>query len=136
MNDQEREFVNLIDNMEREVLELKTAHQRPLGTLNFFQKNVSFNINMSAGGFGASFNLIVNVATPTAKPPIVQMGWEIPSGFYDVSVMNMSVNGDYTVWTYELFLANIDGTAKTVNFNAGAISAQPIESLTWSINYS
>lgn len=131
MNDQEREFVNLIDSMEREVLELKTAHQRPLGTLNFFQQDINFNVNIASGSYGVQFYFVVEIETPSAKPPIVQVGWEIPNGFYDVSVVNMNVNSNYTIWTYTLGLYN-NGAAQTVNFKAGAISALPIKSLSWS----
>lgn len=129
MNDGEYEYATMLKEMENEVLALKTAHQRPLGTLNFFQKSQTFTLNISAGDYGIDFTITVKIAEPTAKPPITQVGWEIPSGFYDVTIVNMSVNGDYDTWTYELFL-NSDEYAHTVSFKVGVVSSQPIISIT------
>ena len=129
MKDGEYEYAQILKEMENEILALKTAHQRPLGTLNFFQKSETFSLNIEAGSYGIYFTIEVEVAKPTAKPPITQVGWEIPSGFYDVTIVDMSVSGDYDIWTYELFL-NSDEYAHNVDFKVGVISSQPINSIT------
>lgn len=129
MNNGEYEYAETLKNIENEILALKTAHQRPLGALNFFQKSTTLNISIEAGDYGREFDLIVKIETPTAKPPITQVGWEIPSGFYDVSIINMSVNNNYDTWTYRLFLNN-DGSAQNVSFRVGVVSSQPINSIT------
>ena len=131
MNNAEYEFDEMIKSIEQELTDLKTAHQRPLGTLNFFQRSSSFNVTIQAGAYAAIFDVTVNIETPTATPPIVQLGWEIPAGFYDVNIMDTTISGDYSSWTYRLALTN-NGTAQTVTFNVGAISAQPILSINWS----
>ncbi len=129
MYDGERQYAETLNEIESEILALKTAHQRPLGTLNFFQKSATLSISIPANSYGRDFYVVVKIETPTTKPPITQIGWEIPSGFYDVSIINMTVNGNYDTWTYELFLNN-DGSAQTVSFRVGAISSQPITSIT------
>jgi len=130
MNDQERQFDNLIKKMEREVRDLKTAHQRPLGALDFYLDTLSFDVNIQSGAYGVSFYVDVQLKEPTAKPPIAQIGYNIPNGFYDVSVMSRSVDAKYTTWTYRLMLSN-NGSAQTVNIRVGAISAQPILGISW-----
>lgn len=129
MKDGEYEYAKMLKEMENEVLALKTAHQRPLGTLNFFQKSQNFTLNIGAGDYGIFFYITVKIAEPSVKPPITQVGWEIPNGFYDVSIIDMTVNANYDTWTYRLFL-NSDEYAKTVNFKVGVISSQPITSIT------
>ena len=129
MNNGEHEYAQTIADIETEILALKTAHQRPLGTLNFFQKSATLTISIPAGSYGREFIVTVKIEAPSAKPPITQVGWEIPSGFYDVSIINMSVNGSYDTWSYRLFL-NADASAQTVSFRVGAISSQPINSIT------
>lgn len=128
MNNGEYEYAQTIKDIETEILALKTAHQRPLGTLNFFQKSATLSISITAGSYGREFNVIVKISSPSVKPPITQVGWEIPAGFYDVSVINMTANANYDTWTYRLFLNN-DGSAQTVSFRVGVISSQPIISI-------
>lgn len=131
MNNSEREFAEMIKGIENELRDLKTAHQRPLGTLNFFRESSNFTVNIAAGNYAAVFDVVVTIEEPTVTPPIVQVGWEIPSGFYDVSVFDMTTSPDYSIWTYQLALLN-NGAAETVAFKFGAVSAQPIKSITWS----
>lgn len=129
MNDGEYEYARMLKEMENEVLALKTIHQRPLGTLNFFHLSETFTLTIGAGEFGVAFTIIVKTAEPVAKPPLAQVGWDIPSGFFDVTIVNMSMNMDYDTWTYELYLSS-DGSAQTVTFKVGVISSQPIISIT------
>lgn len=131
MNDNEREFDKMLLDMEAEVLALKTAHQRPLGALNFFRDSLDFTVVIAAGDYGKAILITVNIETPTAKPPIVQAGWEIPNTFYDITILDMNVNANYDTWTYKLYLDN-DGSAQNVPFNFAAISSQPILSIDWS----
>ena len=131
MNDAEREYAQMLVSMEKEVLALKTAHQRPLGALNFFKQALNFNLNIAAGSYGVAFLVTVNIATPTAKPPIVQASYNVPNGFYDVSIEQITTGGDYSSWTYDLALNN-DGSAQSVAFNFEALSSQPIVDIIWS----
>ena len=131
MNDAERELAQMFNNMEKEILALKTAHKRPLGALNFFRDSLDFTIVIGAGDYGKGITIVVQVETPTAKPPIVQAGWNIPSGFYDTSILDMNANANYDIWTYKIYINN-DGSAQNVPFNFTAISSQPILSITWS----
>lgn len=132
MNNGEYEFDRYLKEMEDEVTNLKTAHQRPLGALGFFKKNLNFVLNLpyQYGAYSATINVVVKITTPTAKPPIVQTGWNIPAGFYSVDFMDFNVNGNYDTWTYKLYLSS--NTISSVNFKVSSISSQPIESITWS----
>lgn len=132
MNNGEYEFDKYLREMENEVVNLKTAHQRPLGALDFFKKSVDFNLNLpyQYGSYSATINVIVKITTPTAKPPIVQTGWNIPPNFFSVDFMDFSVSNDYETWTYQLYLSN--QSVSSVNFKVSSISSQPIESITWS----
>lgn len=133
MNDAEREYDRLVKSMENEVLALKTAHQRPLGALNFFKDAIDFDVDLTES-FGvriATFNVVVEIATPAVTPPIVQAGWDTPAGFYYVTYLYSSISGDYSVWTYRLRLLTTNPIAQA-NMKFGATSSQPIESITWS----
>lgn len=127
MNDAEREYTQLIKSIEDEVLNLKTAHQRPLGVLNFFRKTQDITVTSDAYGY-AEFNVVVKIATPTVVPPIVQTGWNIPSGFYVVDTSKVTINYNYDTWTYRLVLTQ--PSAFTTTLNVSVISSQPIESIT------
>lgn len=132
MHNGEYEFDRLIKSMEREVLDLKTAHQRPLGTLNFFSDELSFTVAMqyTSGTYHRDFEVVVTIAEPIAKPPIVQAGWDTPSGFTFVETIGFSNSGDYTTWTYQLRLVSTSISSVAMKF--GVVSSQPIENLTWS----
>lgn len=126
----EYEFDALIKGMEREVLDLKTAHQRPLGALNFFskQENLPITLEYDYGMYYREFDVVVTIAEPTAKPPIVQTGWDTPTHIMLVDLVNYSVSANYTVWTYhlEILTENISSTTLKV----GVKSSQPILSIT------
>ncbi len=127
----EAEFDKMIKDMEGEILALQTAHQRPLGALNFFSKQTSFTVNLdySYGTYAKDFEVTVVVAQPTAKPPIVQTGWDTPAGFYIVDILDFSVSSDYTTWTYKLSLTSMNTSSATMKI--GVKSSQPIESISW-----
>ena len=127
MNDAEREYTQLIKSIEDEVLNLKTAHQRPLGVLNFFRKTQDITVTSDQYGY-VDFNIVVKIATPTVTPPIVQTGWNIPNGFYVVDIYQMSINSNYDTWTYRLALQQ--ASQFTTTLNVSVISSQPIESIT------
>ena len=129
----EYEFAKYLKDIENEITNLKTAHQRPLGALSFFEQNFDFTVNLSysVGVYIATFNVIVKIATPSVKPPIVQTGWDIPAGFYSVDFLDFNVDSNYETWTYKLQL--LSPTTTTANFKVKALSSQPIESITWSL---
>lgn len=131
MNNGEREINELITEMENEVTNLKTAHQRPLGALNFFKKTDSFTIPLQslAGVYLANFKLIIQIATPSVTPPIVQAGWDTPANFYRVERTEMAISADYTTYTYKLRLQTQTALASAI-LKAEALSSQPIESMT------
>lgn len=133
MNSAENEIDRMLKEMEDEVTNLKTAHQRPLGALSFFRESVTIPVNMSYayGAYYANIKIVVKVATPTTKPPIVQAGWDVPSGFNTVWFYGVTVDSDYATWTYDITLDSL--TISSTSIAVGAISSQPIESLTWSI---
>ena len=126
----EYEFDTMLKSMEREVLDLKTAHQRPLGALNFFSKQDTFTITLNYiyGTYYREFYIIVKVTKPIAHPPIVQTGWDTPPNFFLVELLEYSISADYTTWTYKLDL--LSDTESTANFKVGVKSSQPIESIT------
>lgn len=131
MNNGEREIDALFVEMEKEVANLKTAHQRPLGALNFFKESAQFTIPLQSmvGSYIATFNFIVKIATPTTTPPIVQAGWDTPPDFFRVERQEMAVSADFSTYTYKLRLQTQTALASAI-FKACALSSQPIESLT------
>ena len=132
MGDNEVEYARMLKKMENEILALKTAHQRPLGALNFFKDTLNFNINLSYsfGIYVANINVVVTIAEPSVVPPIVQTGWDIPPGFYSVNFQDLNISGDYSTWTYQLQF--ISSTTSSATVKIGTLSSQPIESITWS----
>lgn len=125
--------VRNIKKIKRELTNLKTAHDRPLGTLDFFNKSINFTVNLTSsyGVYVATIDVVVNVETPTVTPPIVQTGWDTPSGFLYVEFMNLTISNDYSSWTYKLQILTTSSTA-TATMKVGCISSQKIESITWS----
>lgn len=134
MNAGEQDFEQLLRQMEAEILALKTAHQRPLGALNFFQDSETFTVPLSEsyGTYLADIKVTVTIDTPTVVPPIVQPGWDIPNGFYTVWFSGVTVSADYKTWIYNLTLTSV--SAGTATMRAGAISSQPIQSITWEVS--
>lgn len=132
MNDAVREYASLIKGIEQELTDLKTAHQRPLGALNFFTRSISFAVQLesSYGVYTREFQVAVTIELPTVIPPIVQAGWDTPAGFYRVDFLNLTISGDYTTWVYRLSLLSDSTSAATMKFSA--LSSQPISNITWS----
>ena len=123
-------LVRHLKEIDRELTALKTAHQRPLGTLDFLQKSLSFNV--SIGQYGAvSIDVTATIETPTGGPPIVQTGWSIPNNCFSVDLTSYSVSADYSQWTYRLFI-NTYPPLSSVNMSVTAVSSQTIKTITWS----
>lgn len=120
--------------LKRELTALKTAHDRPLGTLDFFHESRTFTVNLteSYGIYMATFNIIVQTETPTVMPPIVQTGWDTPNGFYRVDFLDFSVNNLYNQWIYKLQLISPNTVITSADMKVVSISSQPITSITWS----
>ena len=133
MNNAEREYNQLLSSMESEVLALKTAHERPLGALNFFTKRENFNVNLTEqyGVYVATILITVSIATPAVKPPIVQTGWDTPAGFLNVDFIEFNVSSDYSTWSYKLRLLTTNALA-SATMKVSTLSSQPINSITWS----
>lgn len=126
--------VRKLKHIKRELTALKTAHDRPLGTLDFFHANKTFTVNLTSsyGVYVATVNIVVQIETPTVTPPIVQTGWDTPNGFYRVQFLDFSVNNLYNQWTYKLQLIAPGTTITTADMKITSISSQPITSITWS----
>ena len=120
--------------LKRELTALKTAHDRPLGTLDFFHESRTFTVNLteSYGIYMATFNIIVQTETPTVVPPIVQTGWDTPNGFYRVDFLDFSVNNLYNQWIYKLQPMSPGTVITSADMKVVSISSQPITSITWS----
>lgn len=118
-----------LKEIDRELTALKTAHQRPLGTLDFLQKSLGFTVNL--GSFGAtSIEVTVTIETPAVTPPIVQTGWSIPGNCYSVDLTSYTTSADYSQWTYTLFISTYP-VLSSVNMTVTALSSQTIQSITW-----
>lgn len=129
MNDGESESARLIKDIEREILALKTAHQRPLGALDFITKKETLTVplDLVSGFYYKEFWLDVKIQTPDVTPPIVQTGWDVPENFYYMELLEYSVSLDYSTWSYKLFLGS--ETYSTATFDVSALSSQPINSI-------
>ena len=133
MNDAEYEINALINNIDHELTNLKTAHIRPLGALNFFKDRLfcSLELKDSGGSYYVDFKVIVVIAKPTTVPPIVQLGWSVPAGFYKVDFMSFENTPDYSTWTYNLSLQSPGTAITSAVVELCATSSQPIESMIW-----
>lgn len=132
MKNGEYEFATMLNEMENEVLALKTAHQRPLGALDFFKDSIQFTVNLNSqyGTYYREFEVVVKIAEPTAKPPILQPAIDTPAGFFVVWLDDVSASLNYDTWTYRMYLISPNTSSGVVKF--GVLSSQPIESITWS----
>lgn len=130
MNNGEKEIARLIKDAENELRNLKTAHQRPLGALSFFRgyTNIPVNLTLSYGTYVARISVTVRISKPDATPPIVQTGWDVPSGFITVWYDGMTINADYDEWTYDLMLYS--NTIGSTTLRVGVISSEPVISVT------
>lgn len=129
MDNGEYEFDSLINDIDREIRDLKTAHRRPLGALNFFTMTKSITVNLTSqfGQYYADFWIDVTINMPEVKPPIVQTGWDVPANFTSMDLSSYSVNADYTVWSYHFTL--ISNTQNSATFNVTATSSVPVGSI-------
>lgn len=120
MNNGEREFNELLTSCEKELVALKTAHKRPLGSLNFYTLTQSITVSLSQqyGTYNALFWVDVNIETPDIIPPIVQVGWDTPSGFNYIDLYEYSVNASYSTWSYKMFLQSPSVSSATFNVTA------------------
>lgn len=123
-------LVKKLKEVDRELTALKTAHQRPLGTLDFLQKSSEFTVNLDSYG-AASINVTVTIETPTVTPPIVQTGWSVPQNCYSVDLTAFNTSANYSQWTYKLSINTYPAVA-SANMKITALSSQPIQSITWS----
>ena len=128
----ELEYAKLLKEMEHEVTNLKTAHQRPLGALNFFVDKITFGVDLDYeyGVYRAEFRVVVKIATPVAKPPILQPEWDTPANFPRIFVDSFVISADYETWTYNMSLTSASISSATIKF--GVLSSQPIENISWS----
>ena len=131
MNSGDKEIDAMITSMERELTALKTSHQRPLGSLDFFTKTEDLNITLDSqyGTYTKTFWVDVTIQTPEVTPPIVQIGWDIPTGFNYVDLFEYSINANYNVWSYKLWLQS--ATISSTTLKVTATSSLPIGSITW-----
>lgn len=131
MNSGDREIDAMITSMEREITALKTSHQRPLGSLDFFTKTEDLNITLDSqyGTYTKTFWVDVAIQTPEVTPPIVQIGWDIPTGFNFVDLFEYNINANYNVWSYKLWLQS--ATIGSTTLKVTATSSLPISSITW-----
>lgn len=128
MNNQFDEMMKFVDT---ELTNLKTAHYRPLGALDFFHLSRTVTVSLSdpynIGYYYATFWLDVTIKQPDIVPPIVQTGWNIPSGFQRMDLYEYTVSNDYSVWSYKLTLDS--PTLQSASFLASAVSSVPILSI-------
>lgn len=131
MNNGEREFNELITSCERELTNLKTSHQHPLGSLNFYQTTQVLNITLtdSYGVYDALFWVDITINTPDVTPPIVQIGWDTPQGFKYIDLFEYKINNSYSVWSYKLYLQSPSLTSAQLSVTA--ISSLPIISISY-----
>lgn len=129
MNNGEYEIDRYIKEMEDEVKNLKTAHQRPLGALDFFKKSKTFRIELDQYSY-ATFYITVRIAPPNTKPPIVQTGWSVPQDFFVTELNSFSISNDYEIWTYNLTLSS-NQSVSSVDFKVSSLSSQPILDIEW-----
>lgn len=129
MNNGEREFNAMLTSVERELTDIKTSHQHPLGSLDFYQKKqaVTVNLDYSYGFYNKTFWIDITIQTPSVAPPIVQVGWDIPNGFNYMDLFEYQINATYSVWSYKLNLGSPDLDSAT--FNVSAVASLPILSI-------
>lgn len=129
MNSGEYELDSLIKDIDREIRDLKTAHKRPLGALDFFTltKGITVSLTSQFGQYYADFWIDVTIDTPDATPPIVQTGWDVPNNFASMDLAAYSVNASYTVWSYRFTL--VSSTQSSASFNVAATSSLPVKSI-------
>jgi len=131
MNNGEREFNSLLVSVEKELTALKQSHRHPLGAIDFYTSTQTINVSLSLnyGVYDKMFWVDVKVKTPEVKPPIVQVGWNVPSGFNYIDLFEYNISADYATWSYKMYLQS--ATENTASFNVTATSSLPIESITY-----
>lgn len=130
MSSLNNQFDDMIKFVDRELTDLKTAHLRPLGALDFFHlaQTVSVSLQQIGGvSYYKDFWVDVTIKQPDALPPIVQIGWNIPDGFGWMDLYDFSVSSDYTRWSYQMALTSPD--RDSARFLVSAVSSVPIVSI-------
>lgn len=130
MSSLNNQFDDMIKFVDRELTDLKTAHLRPLGALDFFHlaQTVSVSLQQIGGvSYYKEFWVDVTIERPDALPPVVQIGWNIPDGFGWMDLYDFSVSSDYTRWSYQMALTSPD--TDSASFLVSAVSSVPIVSI-------
>lgn len=124
-NSQFDEMVKFVDN---ELTNLKTAHLRPLGALDFFHLAKTVTVQLvdqyNIGYYYKDFWIDVTIRQPDTIPPIVQTGWNIPNGFNRMDLYEYAVSGSYNVWSYRLSLSS--SSISSASFLVSAVASVPI----------
>ncbi len=129
MNNGEREFNELLTSVEKELTALKTSHKHPLGSIDFFTKTETISVSLSQqyGIYAYMFWVDVHVEAPTVTPPIVQIGWDVPSGFNYIDLYDYDISDSYATWSYKMFLQS--PSVSSASFKVTATSSLPIISI-------
>lgn len=124
------QFDEMIKFVDRELTDLKTAHIRPLGALDFFHLDSTVNVTLQQIGgisYYKEFWVDITIRQPDALPPIVQIGWNIPDGFAWMDLYDFQVTADYTRWSYQMALTSPD--KESASFLVSVVSSVPIVSI-------
>lgn len=131
MSQNNNKFDEMMKFIENELTNLKTAHLRPLGALDFFHLSRTLTVSLSdpynIGYYYTDFWLDVKIKQPDTVPPIVQAGWNIPNGFGRMDLYEYAVSSDYSTWSYRLTLDS--SSLNSASFLASAVSSVPILSI-------
>lgn len=129
MNNGEREFNSLLTSVEQELTALKQSHRHPLGSIDFYTETQTIDVTLTQqyGIYDVIFWVDVTVQTPDIQPPIVQIGWDVPSGFNYIDMYEYSISDNNSLWSYKLHLQS--PSQSTASFNVTATSSLPILSI-------
>lgn len=118
------EFLTRLIRAENELRDLKTAHERGLGVVDFYSRTASMTV---AGPYSKDITVTATAAPDEPTPPFVQLTPRIPTGTaLSFISADVSSDGRSLVSSYRLMIG--EGSGYTVTFTA--ISASRLQALT------
>ena len=131
MNNGEKQIDDELRFIEKELTNLKTAHQRPLGTLDFFHKTERLSVKLDNPGgspdYFGYFWVDIELEESAIKPPICQLAYDVPIGSGEASLWDTVISSDYKTFSYRFFF--VDSPTQYGPFDVQTVSSIPVKNV-------
>lgn len=103
------DFVETLTRLEHEVRDLKTAHRRPLGTVEFNRTSIQVPLSQFKNSFGAYSGKVIMTSLDGAPIPTFHIVAHRILGLNGMQnlIDDISHNSDYSQFVYDLYITDV-----------------------------